>query len=352
MKIINYNQAKDIIVANKRLDKTIIFKSGCFDTLHIGHVKMLQNAKKMADILIVGVGTDDSITKYKRKPMFDQNNRAELLASLECVDYVVILEEPMVECIDHREFLTLTLPTYYYLPFDDKALNEKQKMADKLGITICYDNNIKIENHKNMIEPHSTDILNAIYASDFTFLKEVGKLTEDWNNVYEHCKMEGNLAMIVAKLMRLNSTDSNKLIRAAILHDWFKRTERETENYDASFSKTGLRKSGIEEDIIDIAHSVGHTSLKTIESSSLLCKIMHFIDDITYGSEIMEINERVNLTEGSNRYTKLAEESRKDFDGKTFFDVQKIVGNRIQNEIEKMAGLEGNIVTIIKEKYN
>jgi cytidyltransferase-like protein len=361
MKIINYRKAKDIIEYLKATHKTVIFKSGCFDTIHIGHVKMLQIAKSLSDILIVGVGTDESISKYKRKPLFDQNNRAELLAGLECVDYVVILEEPMLNSIDHREFLTLTKPTYYYLPHDDKVLKEKQKMADELGIIIRYDDNIKIKNYTMVIEPHSTDILNAkllnanieeIYPNDFKILREVGNLTEDWANVYEHCKMEGNLAMIVARLLDLSNKDTALLIRAAILHDWYKRNERESQDYNSDYSRVELQKLGIESTIVDIAHSVGHTSLKTIEKSTLLCKIMHFIDDITYGSEIMEIEERVNLTQGSNRYTKLAEESRKDFDGQTFFDVQKSVGIKVQNEIEKVAGIKlGSIVPIIKEKY-
>ena len=361
MKIINYNQAKEIISSYKSLDKSVIFKSGCFDTIHIGHVRMLKNAKSLANILIVGVGTDESIFKYKRKPLFDQNNRAEMLASLECVDYVVILEEPMIDCIDHREFLTLTRPTFYYLPHDDKVIKEKQKMAKELGIIINYDDNIKIKNYTNMIEPHSTDILNTkllnanieeLYPEDFTILREIGNLTEDWANVYEHCKMEGNIAMIIANLLNLNNTDSSKLIRAAILHDWYKRTERESQDYNSDYSRIELQKLGIDTDIVDIAHSVGHTSLKTVENSSLLCKIMHFIDDITYGSEIMEVSERIDLTEASKRYVKLAEDSRADFNGRTFFEVQKIVGNKIQKEIEDIAGLKsGNIVSMIKDKY-
>lgn len=362
MKIINYNRAKEIISLFKSKGLTTIFKSGCFDTIHIGHLKMLQNAKSMADILIVGVGSDEGISKYKRKPIFDQNNRAELLSNFECVDYVVVLEEPMIDCIDHRVFLTLTKPTYYYLPYDDKALIEKKKMAAELGISVQLDDNIKIKNFSLLIEPHSTDILNThllnfdieqLYPKEFSILKEIGNLTEDWSNVYQHCKMEGIIAMIVSSLLYLDNDQSAKLISSAILHDWYKRTERETQNYDTNYSKNGLKELGYSSEIIDIAHSVGHTSLNTIENSSLLCKIMHFIDDITYGSEIREINERVDLTENTGRYTKLVEECRKDFDGKSFFDVQKTVGNKIQSEIEEIAGIKiGTIVPIIKEKYD
>jgi len=85
-----------LIVKNlKQKEQTIVFTNGCFDILHLGHVKYLESAKKMGDILIVGLNSDDSVKRLKGKtrPINTQYDRAYLLAALECVDYVVIFDE-------------------------------------------------------------------------------------------------------------------------------------------------------------------------------------------------------------------------------------------------------------------
>lgn len=75
--------------------KKIVFTNGCFDILHIGHVKYLEKAKSYGDILIVAVNSDESVKKIKgpTRPINSQNDRAYILASLEAVDYVVIFNE-------------------------------------------------------------------------------------------------------------------------------------------------------------------------------------------------------------------------------------------------------------------
>ena len=72
-----------------------MFTNGCFDILHLGHVKYLQKAKALGDKLIVGVNSNDSVKRLKgpSRPVNDEYDRAYLLASLEVVDYVVIFEE-------------------------------------------------------------------------------------------------------------------------------------------------------------------------------------------------------------------------------------------------------------------
>lgn len=76
-------------------DKKIVFTNGCFDILHLGHIKYLQSAKSFGDKLIVGLNSDDSIKRLKgeSRPINSQNDRASLLAALEFVDYVVIFNE-------------------------------------------------------------------------------------------------------------------------------------------------------------------------------------------------------------------------------------------------------------------
>ncbi len=75
--------------------KKIVFTNGCFDLLHIGHVRYLQEAKKQGDVLIVGVNSDASVRRLKgsQRPIQNESDRAEILAALGCVDYSVIFEE-------------------------------------------------------------------------------------------------------------------------------------------------------------------------------------------------------------------------------------------------------------------
>ena len=85
------------IAANlKNQGRKIVFTNGCFDLLHVGHVRYLQKAKKLGDVLIVGLNTDHSVKliKGKNRPIISQKERAEVLASLGCVDYVVLFNEP------------------------------------------------------------------------------------------------------------------------------------------------------------------------------------------------------------------------------------------------------------------
>ena len=72
-----------------------MFTNGCFDILHIGHIRYLQEAKKLGDILIVGLNSDASVKRIKgpERPVNSEQDRAELLCALGCVDYVVIFEE-------------------------------------------------------------------------------------------------------------------------------------------------------------------------------------------------------------------------------------------------------------------
>lgn len=75
--------------------KKVVFTNGCFDILHVGHVKYLQEAKGFGDILILGLNADSSVKKLKgeTRPINSEDDRAYILASLESVDYVVIFEE-------------------------------------------------------------------------------------------------------------------------------------------------------------------------------------------------------------------------------------------------------------------
>ncbi len=76
--------------------KKIVFTNGCFDILHVGHVRYLRKAKSLGDILVVGLNTDRSVKKIKgeKRPIVPERERAEVLSALEFVDYIVFFDEP------------------------------------------------------------------------------------------------------------------------------------------------------------------------------------------------------------------------------------------------------------------
>jgi len=79
----------------KRNGKRVVFTNGCFDLLHPGHIESLETARALGDVLIVGINSDESVHKLKGagRPVIPAEERAEILASLECVDAVLIFEE-------------------------------------------------------------------------------------------------------------------------------------------------------------------------------------------------------------------------------------------------------------------
>ncbi|MFM7842467.1 MAG: D-glycero-beta-D-manno-heptose 1-phosphate adenylyltransferase [Nitrospira sp.] len=85
-----------ILPIERARGRRIVFTNGCFDLLHVGHVRYLQVAHDMGDILIIGVNTDASVrtlNKGNSRPIVPQDQRAEVLAALACVDYVVLFDE-------------------------------------------------------------------------------------------------------------------------------------------------------------------------------------------------------------------------------------------------------------------
>jgi len=78
---------------------SIVLANGCFDLLHVGHVRYLAGAKALGDILVVGVNSDSQtrILKGEGRPFMPENERAEIVSALRCVDFVTIFDEPTVE---------------------------------------------------------------------------------------------------------------------------------------------------------------------------------------------------------------------------------------------------------------
>lgn len=96
-KVMTSRQLAPLLEAAQRQKKRIVFTNGCFDLIHVGHTRYLQAAKQLGDLLVVGVNSDASVrslNKAQDRPIVNEAQRAEVLAALGCVDYVVIFTEP------------------------------------------------------------------------------------------------------------------------------------------------------------------------------------------------------------------------------------------------------------------
>lgn len=94
-KIRNLSSLKKIIRNLKARGKKIVFTNGCFDLLHYGHAKYLEDAKRKGDILVVAVNSDSSVRKIKgeKRPLVNEKRRSGLIAALQSVDFVILFRE-------------------------------------------------------------------------------------------------------------------------------------------------------------------------------------------------------------------------------------------------------------------
>lgn len=94
-KIKNRDVLANLISQEKSRGKRVVFTNGCFDLLHAGHVKYLQAARRLGDLLIMGLNSDASVRRLKgsRRPLIAEDERAHILAALDCIDYVCLFDE-------------------------------------------------------------------------------------------------------------------------------------------------------------------------------------------------------------------------------------------------------------------
>jgi D-glycero-beta-D-manno-heptose 1-phosphate adenylyltransferase len=95
-KMLPRDQLLSVLSGERAKGKRIVFTNGCFDLMHIGHTRYLQAARAFGDVLVVGVNSDASVRtlgKAPDRPIVPEAQRAEVLAALGCVDYVVIFDE-------------------------------------------------------------------------------------------------------------------------------------------------------------------------------------------------------------------------------------------------------------------
>jgi rfaE bifunctional protein nucleotidyltransferase chain/domain len=116
--------------------KKVVFTNGCFDLLHVGHVRYLRAARELGDVLAVGINGDDSVRELKgpNRPLNNEQDRAELVAALECVDLVTIFPEARA-----TRLLEMVRPAIYakggdYTPATLNA--EERAVLEKIGTDI------------------------------------------------------------------------------------------------------------------------------------------------------------------------------------------------------------------------
>jgi len=96
-KVTTREELASLLAERRRQQQRVVFTNGCFDLMHIGHIRYLQAARNLGDVLVVGVNSDNSVRTLDKgtdRPIVPDAQRAEVLAALACVDYVVIFPEP------------------------------------------------------------------------------------------------------------------------------------------------------------------------------------------------------------------------------------------------------------------
>lgn len=134
----------------RRKGKIVVLANGCFDVLHAGHVRYLQAARREGDLLVVAVNSDSSVRKLKGpgRPILTESDRAELVAALGAVDFVVIFDES-----DVRPLLRELRPNVHAKGTDYtlESVPERDE-SERLGIRIAIVGDAKRHSTRNLIE--------------------------------------------------------------------------------------------------------------------------------------------------------------------------------------------------------
>jgi D-beta-D-heptose 7-phosphate kinase/D-beta-D-heptose 1-phosphate adenosyltransferase len=130
--------------------KKIVFTNGCFDLLHVGHTRYLRNARELGDVLIVGLNSDSSVRKIKGegRPIVPEGERAEVLASLACVDYVVVFEE------DRPDSLLKSIRPHIHVKGGDYSIQDipERKSVESHGGKVVILKKVERHSTRNIIQ--------------------------------------------------------------------------------------------------------------------------------------------------------------------------------------------------------
>jgi D-glycero-beta-D-manno-heptose 1-phosphate adenylyltransferase len=149
-KVMSREDLRKVIADRKRRGERVVFANGCFDTLHVGHVRYLEGARREGDVLVVAVNDDASVCELKGpgRPLLNENARAELVAAMRAVDYVVLFHEPNVEPL-----LELLRPDVHAKGTDYSAGTvPEHEVASRLGIRVAIVGDPKNHSTRGFIE--------------------------------------------------------------------------------------------------------------------------------------------------------------------------------------------------------
>lgn len=138
-KIINPEEVSSLSKKLHAENKSIVIVGGCFDILHAGHIKFLENAKKTADFLFVLLENDKSVKKMKgnRRPINTQGERALILSAISFVDYVVLLAE-MTKDEEYDTLIAEISPEVIATTNHDPNVRHKERQAKKIGAKLKF----------------------------------------------------------------------------------------------------------------------------------------------------------------------------------------------------------------------
>ena len=149
-KIVSRDALLRRLAEHKRRGQRVVLANGCFDTLHVGHIRYLEGARREGDILVVGVNVDSSVCDLKGpgRPVLDENARAQLVAALRSVDYVVLFAEPNVEAL-----LQELRPDIHAKGTDYTAESVPERaVAARLGIRVAIVGDPKDHSTRDLLE--------------------------------------------------------------------------------------------------------------------------------------------------------------------------------------------------------
>ena len=132
-KISDLKGFKTTLIKLQKRGKPIILTGGCFDILHIGHIRFLEEAKKSGGTLIVLLEPDEKVRKLKgaKRPVFSQHERARTLSSLIPVDYIILL--PYLSGSGYDQYISVIKPDIIATTENDPILEKKRKQAEKVS---------------------------------------------------------------------------------------------------------------------------------------------------------------------------------------------------------------------------
>jgi D-glycero-beta-D-manno-heptose 1-phosphate adenylyltransferase len=149
-KLLDLAALAELVEELKNTKKKIVFTNGCFDIIHAGHVRYLQAARQLGDLLIVGLNSDSSVSLLKgpTRPINNQEDRAEVLAALVAVDYVIIFGEQTAE-----KLIRVIKPDIYVKGGDYVVANlPEAELIDNLGGEIVLIPEVQGRSSSNIIK--------------------------------------------------------------------------------------------------------------------------------------------------------------------------------------------------------